>query len=49
MGIVLLQIHEGTDQIQRVVASGLILKEVKEIDTGFRLKYYGKDAPNPWG
>ena len=47
-GAKLLQIYEGTNQIQRVVASGLILKEAKEIDTGFRLKYDGKDAPNPW-
>jgi alkylation response protein AidB-like acyl-CoA dehydrogenase len=47
-GAKLLQIYEGTNQIQRVVASGLILKEAKEIDTGFRLKYDGKDAPDPW-
>ncbi|MFX1475911.1 MAG: acyl-CoA dehydrogenase family protein [Promethearchaeota archaeon] len=47
-GAKLLTIYEGTNEIQRVVASGLILKEAKEIDTGFRLKYDGKDAPDPW-
>jgi len=41
----LLQIYEGTNQVQRVVASGVILKESKGLDTGFRLKYPGRDAP----
>ena len=41
----LLQIYEGTNQIQRLVASSIILKEAAKLDTGFRLEYKGKDAP----
>jgi len=41
----LLQIYEGTNQVQRVVASNAILKESKSLDTGFRVKYGGRDAP----
>ena len=41
----LLQIYEGTNQVQRVVASGSILKECANIDTGFHVKYDGRDAP----
>ncbi|RDE13104.1 MAG: acyl-CoA dehydrogenase [Candidatus Thorarchaeota archaeon] len=41
----LLQIYEGTNQVQRVVASSAILKESKSLDTGFRVKYEGRDAP----
>ena len=41
----LLQIYEGTNQIQRLVAGGVILKESVNLDTGFRVKYDGKDAP----
>jgi acyl-CoA dehydrogenase len=41
----LLQIYEGTNQIQRVVASGVILKQAAKLDTGFRLEYKGKNAP----
>ena len=41
----LLQIYEGTNQVQRVVASNAILRESKGLDTGFRVKYGGRDAP----
>jgi len=41
----LLQIYEGTNQVQRVVASGRILKESVNLDTGFHVKYDGQDAP----
>jgi alkylation response protein AidB-like acyl-CoA dehydrogenase len=41
----LLQIYEGTNQVQRVVAGGAILKESVKLDTGFRVKYAGRDAP----
>lgn len=42
----LLQIYEGTNQIQRLVASSIVLKEnLPDKDTGFEFKYEGKDAP----
>ncbi|MBD3407449.1 MAG: acyl-CoA dehydrogenase [Candidatus Lokiarchaeota archaeon] len=41
----LLQIYEGTNQVQRVVAGGIILKESINLDTGFHVKYDGKDSP----
>jgi len=41
----LLQIYEGTNQIQRFVASNIILRESANLDTGFHVKYDGKDAP----
>ena len=41
----LLQIFEGTNQIQRLVASSVILKQAAKLDTGFRLDYKGKNAP----
>ncbi|MCK5239042.1 MAG: acyl-CoA dehydrogenase family protein, partial [Candidatus Thorarchaeota archaeon] len=41
----LLQIYEGTNQIQRLVSSGIILRESANLDTGFHVKYDGKDAP----
>ncbi|TFG33994.1 acyl-CoA dehydrogenase [Candidatus Thorarchaeota archaeon] len=41
----LLQIYEGTNQIQRVVASSNILKESANLETGFHVKYEGRDAP----
>ncbi|MFW9909878.1 MAG: acyl-CoA dehydrogenase family protein [Candidatus Thorarchaeota archaeon] len=41
----LLQIYEGTNQVQRLVASGVILKEGENLDTGFHVKYDGRDAP----
>ncbi|NHJ14058.1 MAG: acyl-CoA dehydrogenase [Candidatus Thorarchaeota archaeon] len=43
----LLQIYEGTNQVQRVVAGGQILKESVNLDTGFKVKYDGRDAPIP--
>ncbi|MEM2142816.1 MAG: acyl-CoA dehydrogenase family protein [Candidatus Thorarchaeota archaeon] len=41
----LLQIYEGTNQIQRLVAGSAILKECMNLDTGFHVKYAGRDAP----
>ena len=41
----LLQIYEGTNQIQRLVAGSNILKESVNLDTGFHVKYDGRDAP----
>ena len=41
----LLQIYEGTNQIQRLVAGSTILKESANLDTGFHVKYDGRDAP----
>jgi len=42
----LLQIYEGTNQIQRWVASDIILREnPPEKDTGFTFSYDGQDAP----
>ncbi|MFW9960364.1 MAG: acyl-CoA dehydrogenase family protein [Candidatus Thorarchaeota archaeon] len=41
----LLQIYEGTNQVQRLVASSVILKESANLDTGFHVKYDGRDAP----
>ncbi len=41
----LLQIYEGTNQVQRLVAGSAILKESVNLDTGFRFKYEGRDAP----
>ncbi|MFX1510967.1 MAG: acyl-CoA dehydrogenase family protein [Promethearchaeota archaeon] len=44
-GAKLLQIYEGTNQIQRVVSGNIILKEARNKDTGFKLNYDGVDAP----
>ena len=41
----LLQIYEGTNQVQRLVAGGVVLKESANLDTGFHVKYDGRDAP----
>ena len=41
----LLQIYEGTNQIQRLIASSIILKQAANLDTGFALKYNGRNAP----
>jgi len=41
----LLQIYEGTNEIQRLVAGSTMLKESVNLDTGFHVKYDGKDAP----
>ncbi len=40
----LLQIYEGTNEINRLVAGNVILKEAPEA-TGFELKYPGRNAP----
>ncbi|TFG12409.1 acyl-CoA dehydrogenase [Candidatus Thorarchaeota archaeon] len=41
----LLQIYEGTNEVQRLVASNAILKESVNLDTGFHVDYEGRDAP----
>ncbi len=41
----LLQIYEGTNEVQRLVAGGAILKESVNLDTGYHVKYEGRDAP----
>ncbi len=41
----LLQIYEGTNEVQRLVAGGAILKESVNLDTGYHVKYEGHDAP----
>ncbi|MFW9996144.1 MAG: acyl-CoA dehydrogenase family protein [Candidatus Odinarchaeota archaeon] len=41
----LLQIYEGTNQVQRLVAGNTILGEAKNLDTGYVLDYPGRDAP----
>ncbi|MFW9921278.1 MAG: acyl-CoA dehydrogenase family protein [Candidatus Thorarchaeota archaeon] len=41
----LLQIYEGTNEVQRLVAGNTILKESVNLDTGFHVKYDGRDAP----
>jgi alkylation response protein AidB-like acyl-CoA dehydrogenase len=41
----LLQIYEGTNQIQRLVSGNIILRESANMDTGFHVKYDGKDSP----
>jgi acyl-CoA dehydrogenase len=45
-GAKLLQIYEGTNQIQRIVIGGELGKRAETLDTGFRLKYEGVDAPD---
>ncbi len=41
----LLQIYEGTNEIQRLVAGNVMMKESVNLDTGFHVKYDGRDAP----
>ncbi len=41
----LLQIYEGTNEVQRLVASNAILSESVNLDTGFHVDYEGRDAP----
>jgi acyl-CoA dehydrogenase len=41
----LLQIYEGTNEIQRLVAGNAVLKESRDLDTGFHVEYAGRDAP----
>jgi acyl-CoA dehydrogenase len=45
-GAKLLQIYEGTNQIQRLVIGGILAKRAKTLDTGFKLDYAGIDAPD---
>ncbi len=45
-GAKLLQIYEGTNQIQRVVIANELKKRAKVLDTGFKLDYPGVDAPD---
>ncbi len=45
-GAKLLQIYEGTNQIQRIVIANELSKRAKTLDTGFRLNYPGVDAPD---
>ncbi len=40
----LLQIYEGTNEVQRVVVSSALLKGAPEA-TGFQLDYKGRDSP----
>ncbi|MHA2377029.1 MAG: acyl-CoA dehydrogenase family protein [Candidatus Thorarchaeota archaeon] len=41
----LMQIFEGTNQVQRIVTGNTILKEGVNLDTGFHVKHDGRDAP----
>ncbi|MHA2295761.1 MAG: acyl-CoA dehydrogenase family protein [Candidatus Hodarchaeales archaeon] len=41
----LLQIYEGTNQVQRLVAGNAVLRETKELEIGYKLDYPGKNAP----
>ncbi len=43
-GAKLLQIYEGTNQIQRIVIAGELEKRARTLKTGFKLKYAGVDA-----
>ncbi len=45
-GAKLLQIYEGTNQIQKVVIGGELAKRAEKLDTGFKLEYEGVDAPD---
>ncbi|TFH30587.1 MAG: acyl-CoA dehydrogenase [Promethearchaeota archaeon] len=45
-GAKLLQIYEGTNQINRLVVMGNLAKRAKSLDTGFKLDYAGVDAPD---
>ena len=45
-GAKLLQIYEGTNQIQRLVVQGELAKRAKKLDTGFKLDYAGTDSPD---
>lgn len=45
-GAKLLQIYEGTNQIQRLVVMGNVLKRAKTLETGFKLDYAGVDSPD---
>ncbi len=41
----LTQIYEGTNQIQRLVAGKNVLRESVNLDTGFHVRYEGRDGP----
>ncbi len=45
-GAKLLQIYEGTNQINRLVIMGNLKKRAKTLNTGFKLNYEGIDAPD---
>lgn len=45
-GAKLLQIYEGTNQVQRIVIGGDLAKRAETLDTGFVLDYKGVDAPD---
>ncbi|MCF2140509.1 MAG: acyl-CoA dehydrogenase family protein [Candidatus Lokiarchaeota archaeon] len=45
-GAKLLQIYEGTNQVQRLVVMSNLKKRAKTLDTGFKLHYDGVDAPD---
>jgi acyl-CoA dehydrogenase len=45
-GAKLLQIYEGTNQVQRIVIANELKKRAKDLDTGFKLDYPGVDAPD---
>ena len=43
----LLQIYEGTNQVQRLVAQGVILKEWRDKSTGFKVDYPVSTSGSP--
>ena len=43
----LLQIYEGTNQVQRLVAQGVILKEWRDKSTGFKVDYPASTSGSP--
>jgi acyl-CoA dehydrogenase len=45
-GSKLLQIYEGTNQIQRIVIGGELAKRAQNLDTGFKLEYEGTEFPD---
>ncbi len=47
-GAKLLEIYEGTNQVQRIVIANALKKQAQKSNSGFKLKYEGVDAPNPW-
>ncbi len=47
-GAKLLEIYEGTNQVQRIVVANALKKMAQKKNSGFKLEYDGVDAPNPW-
>ncbi len=47
-GAKLLEIYEGTNEVQRIVIANALKKHGEQTNSGFKLKYEGVDAPNPW-